>query len=61
MESRAGGRDSEVVRFSFEMLNTLGEVIEERQEHKENGASQQWSESLSIGEHPGLASVRWTV
>src|SRR5215217_1622331 len=51
MESTAGGRDSEVVRFSFEMLNTLGEVIEERQEHKENGASQQWSESLSIGEH----------
>jgi hypothetical protein len=28
------GKDSGVVRFSFEMLRTLDEVIEEEQEHE---------------------------
>jgi hypothetical protein len=28
------GKDSGIVRFSFEMLKTLGEVIEEEQEHE---------------------------
>jgi hypothetical protein len=28
------GKDSGIVRFSFEMLQTLGEVIEEEQEHE---------------------------
>jgi len=27
------GKDSGIVRFSYEMLQTLGEVIEEEQEH----------------------------
>jgi hypothetical protein len=29
------GKDSGIVRFSFEMLETLGEVIEEKQEEQE--------------------------
>ena len=29
------GKDSGIVRFSFEMLETLGEVIEEEQEEQE--------------------------
>jgi hypothetical protein len=28
------GKDSGIVRFSFEMLQTLGKVIEEEQEHE---------------------------
>jgi hypothetical protein len=30
------GRESGIVRFSFEMLQTLGEVIEEEQEHEDS-------------------------
>ena len=30
------GKDSGIVRFSFEMLETLGEVIEEEQEHEDS-------------------------
>ena len=31
-----GGKDSGIVRFSFEMLQTLGEVIEEIEEEQEH-------------------------
>jgi hypothetical protein len=30
------GKDSGIVRFSFEMLQTLGEVIEEQQEEQQH-------------------------
>ncbi len=35
------GKDSGIVRFSFEMLETLNEVVEEQQEPSEDGASPQ--------------------
>jgi hypothetical protein len=34
------GKDSGVVRFSYEMLETLGEVIEEEQEEQEDSSPQ---------------------
>ncbi len=34
------GKDSGVLRFSFEMLETLNEVIEEEQEEQEQGTSE---------------------
>jgi hypothetical protein len=34
------GKDSGVLRFSFEMLQTLNEVIEEEQEEEEQGTSE---------------------
>ena len=34
------GKDSGVVRLSFEMLETLNEVIEEEQEEEEQGTSE---------------------
>jgi hypothetical protein len=35
------GRDSGIVRFSYEMLETLGEVIEEEQQEQEAEEEQQ--------------------
>src|SRR3712207_6455833 len=35
------GKDSGVLRFSFEMLETLTEVIEEEQEEEEQGTSEE--------------------
>ncbi len=34
------GKDSGIVRFSFEMLETLSEVIEEEQEEEQDGPSE---------------------
>ena len=39
------GKDSGIVRFSFEMLETLGEVIEEEQEEQEAEEEQQEQEA----------------
>jgi hypothetical protein len=39
------GKDSGIVRFSFEMLETLGEVIEEEQEQEAEEEQQQEQEA----------------
>jgi hypothetical protein len=40
------GRDSGIVRFSYEMLETLGEVIEEEQEQEAEEEQQEQEASL---------------
>jgi hypothetical protein len=40
------GRDSGIVRFSYEMLETLGEVIEEQQEQEAEEEQQEQEASL---------------
>jgi len=40
------GKDSGIVRFSFEMLETLGEVIEEEQEQEAEEEQQEQEASL---------------
>jgi hypothetical protein len=42
------GKDSGIVRFSYEMLETLGEVIEEEQQEQEAEQQQEQQASLSL-------------
>jgi len=43
------GKDSGIVRFTFEMLQTLGEVIEEKQDEEEEQEEEQEHEDSPDG------------